>query len=98
MAKVPAALAVSLVICASLLFRHSGMRRRRRPGIHTPGRGYGFRARDFVAPPLRECAMWNDSYLNLRADFLISSSEKKISLAWVTISSAFHPVNGGVQP
>src|SRR5581483_4306722 len=37
-------------------------------------------------------------YLNLRADFLISSSEKNISLAWVTISSAFHPVNGGVQP
>ena len=22
----------------------------RRPGIHTPDRGYGFRARDFVAP------------------------------------------------
>jgi hypothetical protein len=22
--------------------RHSGMRRRRRPGIHTPDRGYGF--------------------------------------------------------
>src|SRR5699024_10688238 len=27
----------------------------------------------------------DDGYLNLRADFLISSSEKKISLAWVTI-------------
>src|SRR6266702_7219601 len=36
---------------------HSGMRRRsaiadlrRRPGIHSHDRGYGFRARDFVAP------------------------------------------------
>src|SRR6202011_6059067 len=45
------------------LCRHSGMRPRsaiadlrRRPGIHTHDRGYGFRARDCVAPR-------NDGYL-----------------------------------
>src|SRR5690348_8425585 len=28
------------------------------PGIHTPGRGYGFRARDFVAPR-NDDAIWS---------------------------------------
>jgi len=31
--------------------RHSGMRTWRRPGIHTPCRGYGFRARSFCSRP-----------------------------------------------
>src|SRR6266513_5200979 len=55
-------------------------------------------SRDSGSGPSDHPGMTFYNYLNRRADFLISSSEKKISLAWVTISSAFHPVNGGVQP
>src|SRR5262245_12356859 len=94
-ANVPAALAVSLVMCASILFVIPERASWRGPGIHTHGAlglgpfartnyqarlllvcrecgkpqarcGYGFRARDLVAPR-------NDHYLNLRADFFISS-------------------------
>src|SRR5438477_9189540 len=36
--------------CPSFLLRHSGAERSDGPGIHTPDRGYGFRARIFDAP------------------------------------------------
>src|ERR1700680_4348260 len=37
------------------------MRRRRRPGIHTPDRGYGFRARSFHSrPQMCNCTSGND--------------------------------------
>src|ERR1700730_1827603 len=49
-------LSMKLFWHARLHFRHSGMRLRsaiadlrRRPGIHTPDRGYGFRARSLSA-------------------------------------------------
>src|SRR6202051_2343124 len=92
-AKVPAALWVSFVICASIFLVIPG-HAKREPGIS--------RFRVWSFGPSRNDELYalppHGGYLNLRADFLISSSEKKISLAWVTISSAFHPVNGGVQP
>src|SRR5215475_6696309 len=36
--------------CLPLFGCHSGMRRRRRPGIHTHDGGYGFRVRRFAPP------------------------------------------------
>src|ERR1700731_164369 len=51
-------LSMKLFWHARLHFRHSGMRLRsaiadlrRRPGIHTPDRGYGFRARSLHSRP-----------------------------------------------
>src|ERR1700681_2289540 len=54
-AKVPAAWAVSFMTGSSLVSSAlycviPGCATWRRPGIHTHDRGYGFRARDFVAP------------------------------------------------
>src|SRR6185437_7040994 len=91
-AKVPAAWAVSLVIWClypSSSFR-DGPKDQTADAQSRIGesRGSGFTLR----------VPRNDNHLNLRADFLISSSEKNISLEWLTISSAFHPANGGVQP
>src|ERR1700737_1362009 len=39
-----------ILVSSAYLLLIPGCAARRRPGIHTPDRGYGFRARDFVVP------------------------------------------------
>jgi hypothetical protein len=45
----------------------------RRPGIHTPDRGYGFRVRDFVAP-LRSAIFTDRDQLLMSEDQVFSIS------------------------
>jgi hypothetical protein len=104
MAKVPAALWVSFVICALFLFfRYSGMVRQHQTSdvqLHIgESLDSGFDAEPVIGPAIGRTrwhrpgmtfltsAPRNDrEYQNRRAPILISSSEKKISLACSTIS------------
>src|SRR5215813_3510049 len=93
MAKVPAAWAVSFVMRASVsLWSFPDGPKDQTLNLEVPQYAIAYWGSMLSHRP------GTTSYLNLRADFFSSSSEKNISLAWVTISSAFHPVNGGVQP